>query len=119
MGSELILTPEFISSLNVSNFSFLPTFFSDQEDVNGGHSQKVIQGICDGLFGTTVKIPIVVDASLLFPSLKELQASYCELFGSSLYHTSIDYWASDSTWLSKVDNSRYLLLFLSVLSYCP
>ncbi|XP_065051913.1 myotubularin-related protein 10-A-like isoform X2 [Rhopilema esculentum] len=81
---------------------------SDQEDVNGGHSQKIIQGICDGLFGTAMKVPIVVDASLLFPSLKELQASYCELFGSSLYHTSKDYWASDSTWLSKVDNSRWL-----------
>eukprot|EP00794_Sanderia_malayensis_P017250 gene17250-18974_t len=79
----------------------------NEEEDSCGHSQQMIDAIQKSC-PTHKKRPVTVDATLIFPALKELQSSYIQLFDACLCHSYKDFWTSDSSWLGKVDNSRWL-----------
>lgn len=44
------------------------------------------------------------------PSLKQLKNSYNKLKESCIFHSSRDYWDTDSEWLSCVEDTGYLVI---------
>ena len=85
--------------------------FSDQDEDSTGHPKKVMDAVRLACFSTDAKEPISVElsnftGSSILPTLQKLQASYIDLCDTCLCHSNKDYWATDGSWLGKIDSSR-------------
>lgn len=62
-------------------------------------------------FSADAKDPVSVELSnvsgtSVLPTLQKLRSSYLDLCDACLCHSNKDFWATDSSWLGKVDSSR-------------
>ena len=61
----------------------------------------------------------VVNLTKTCPTLKELQQSFLKVKELCMLETSREFWSMDSTWLTSLEASRYVVMNkLLLLSYC-
>ena len=99
--------------INESFWFLLQFFYSDKDDENSGHPRKVTDAVKKACFSPEAEEPISFELSSVtgsskLPTLQKLQASYLDLCDTCFCHSNKDFWATDSSWLGKVDGSRYV-----------
>jgi len=86
---------------------------SDKDEDNSGHPRRVIDAVKKACFSDDAEDPISFELSSVtgsskLPTLQKLQASYLDLCDTCFCHSNKDFWTTDSSWLGKVDGSRWL-----------